>query len=515
MKTYTFKQIGLLILLCFSTTSVFGQGIYDALRFSKTEREGTARSIAMGNAFTALGGDLGAISINPAATAIYRYSSFAFTPSLNINEEISQFLDQTNHSGRTRFAVSNLGYVSTYQTGRQQGLISLNFAITADQIANYNAKTVAYGTNSQSSLLGSFATGSYGIDPLQLGIDENFDPFYRTSIPPQLIQAYNSYLTDPILSSDPNAEFEYIGATETFDKDGNIVLAGPVRQSYNRVITGYNDQITFSFGGNISNQFFFGINLNLQSINYYQKEFIQEGAVNPEDFQETGFRSMQYGFNLTTTGSGFNAQVGFIWLPIQGLRIGGSIATPTWFQMHDQWYYTMDSELSNKYYCDSPGYEYYYNLQTPFFWNLGMAYVVGQYGIISIDYERTDYRQAQLSNDQEIGAFFQENEMMQRNFKAADVLRVGAEYRTTEQFSIRAGYNYYSSTNHEFSDSHQYISAGIGYANQGFFFDIAYQQPIGYQQETFTYYPVEIKGTPYIDNQYRNARLLATIGFRF
>ena len=42
------------------------QSIYDALRFSNNDYEGTARGVAMGNAFTALGGDMGAITINPA-----------------------------------------------------------------------------------------------------------------------------------------------------------------------------------------------------------------------------------------------------------------------------------------------------------------------------------------------------------------------------------------------------------------------------------------------------------------
>ena len=48
---------------------VFGQSISTAYELSDFQREGTARSVAMGNAMTALGGDMGAISINPAASA--------------------------------------------------------------------------------------------------------------------------------------------------------------------------------------------------------------------------------------------------------------------------------------------------------------------------------------------------------------------------------------------------------------------------------------------------------------
>ena len=50
------KKTALIILLtAMSALSSFGQSAYDAWRFSQNEYEGTARSAAMGNAFTALG----------------------------------------------------------------------------------------------------------------------------------------------------------------------------------------------------------------------------------------------------------------------------------------------------------------------------------------------------------------------------------------------------------------------------------------------------------------------------
>ena len=60
------------------------QNVSDALRFSVNDYFGTARSIAMGNAFTALGGDIGSITINPAGSAVNNYSQISFSPALNI-----------------------------------------------------------------------------------------------------------------------------------------------------------------------------------------------------------------------------------------------------------------------------------------------------------------------------------------------------------------------------------------------------------------------------------------------
>ena len=64
--------------------SAFGQGWQDAYLFSQNEYGGTARSMALGNAVTALGGDPGTIGINPAGSSVNSYSQFMFTSGLSI-----------------------------------------------------------------------------------------------------------------------------------------------------------------------------------------------------------------------------------------------------------------------------------------------------------------------------------------------------------------------------------------------------------------------------------------------
>jgi len=70
------KKSILIISSILLTTAISAQNRYDALKYSQQFYEGSARSIAMGNAFTSLGGDLGVLSINPASSAVYRYSEF-------------------------------------------------------------------------------------------------------------------------------------------------------------------------------------------------------------------------------------------------------------------------------------------------------------------------------------------------------------------------------------------------------------------------------------------------------
>ena len=65
------KKLIYSLILILGTQFIVSQNIYDALRYSNNEVEGSARFSAMSGAFGALGGELSAISINPAGSAIY------------------------------------------------------------------------------------------------------------------------------------------------------------------------------------------------------------------------------------------------------------------------------------------------------------------------------------------------------------------------------------------------------------------------------------------------------------
>ena len=62
MKKY-FAFLSIALLLQYFATA---QNMVDALRYSSTQINGTARSGGMGNAFGSLGGDFTSVSINPA-----------------------------------------------------------------------------------------------------------------------------------------------------------------------------------------------------------------------------------------------------------------------------------------------------------------------------------------------------------------------------------------------------------------------------------------------------------------
>lgn len=81
-----FAGIGAAALLMFSMIGrADAQTVDDAYRLSWQTPVGTARSAAMGQAGVALGGDMGFVFSNPAASAIYRYNEVTFSPLLSMN----------------------------------------------------------------------------------------------------------------------------------------------------------------------------------------------------------------------------------------------------------------------------------------------------------------------------------------------------------------------------------------------------------------------------------------------
>ena len=491
---------------------------YNALMFSSQYYDGTARSLAMGNAMTALGGDMGALSYNPAASGVYRYSEFTLTPSVYSNLSHTAFLGERISNNRSRFALSNLGWTGAFETGRTRGLLNLNFAITANQTANFAYRSSGQGIQNGSSYLGYLAASMPAIPGDQMTMPENYPerPFYNSSASWSQILGWNTGLLDTLVGY-PDV---FLGATENIDGQGNIAVPGALVQDYFREKTGYVQDIVINASGNVDNIFFFGVSVTLQSIWLNEYTSITEKAGNPALFQ-TGFTDFTREYTLTTSGIGVDVSAGFIVRPVAGLTVGGSISTPNWMFLNEVWLESMNGNTTQYGYSkvDSPTGSYSYRVTSPFKWNLGVGYTVGNFLAIGVDYERTDYSDIFLSsrsgNRDEFAA---DNELMASNFKAVNNIRAGIEAWPISCFAVRLGYNYYDTSEKHFDNSRHYASAGLGYrSTSGFFIDMAYQQQCNFNSNTFNLYDSYMDGmtAPVASEDYLNWKLLLTLGWRF
>ena len=499
------------------------QDFRDALRYSQQYPEGTARSLAMGNAMVALGGDMGALSVNPAASGVYRYSELVLTPSLTFTHTEADYLNTVSSAGRTRAGLSNIGYVGTFSTGRKnRGLINWNLAIAFNRNNSFTSRMTAAGRTAQSSWLSSLAQNTGGIHARSLDLNDYNDPYAR-NLPWNSVLGWNTSLLDTL----PDSGSDYLAATENLS-GYNIIIGGDLDQRFSREASGNISEAILNFGGNFSNKFFFGINIGVQSIWYKYDETYSESAVNPSDFQ-SGFLHFTHRYHQRTSGTGINLKAGFIYLPVKGLRLGASISTPTWTYLYEEWEMRMSSAFSDGYSqsLTSPLGTYNYRVNTPFRWNAGAAYTFGSAGAVSVDYERVDYSRMKMIDPGDDFEFSSENQQIRNMFRASGILRIGAEVRVLPQLAIRAGYQLYSDSYREIPQDNQTAqerktntslgSLGLGYASRkGFFADLAYQQYMKKNSETFSLYDdIVSQPAPAGTAQTGCGKLLLSLGFRF
>lgn len=165
------KRTALILISAMCSYAAAAQTAADAYTFSKSDYEGSARTVAMGNAFTALGGDLGAININPAGLAVARYGQVAITPgiSLAVNNTSGTSLNgsrdyfQNSSNNRwTKFGVPNCGVSLNFDTHRSSGLKGVTFGFAMNRTENYHDNATASGVNGNTSFMGQLAASANG-----------------------------------------------------------------------------------------------------------------------------------------------------------------------------------------------------------------------------------------------------------------------------------------------------------------------------------------------------------------
>lgn len=515
------RKITVLFLCLTMSAGLFAQTADDALSIAQEYYEGTARTMAMGNAFTALGGDLGAIGLNPAASGVLRYSQITFTPTVATSRSDVNYLGRNTSAKNTGLTVSNFGTAISFDTGRYSGLQNYSFGFVYNKKNNFRSYMKAAGTTEQSSMLSSLAAGLEGIDWKDIDMEETRNPFLTSNASWPAILAWNTYALAPLSSVDERYDGvndSYIASTENYNPlTDQLEIGGPLDQRFIRRTLGSNEEFALNFGGNISSILYFGVNLNLQTVDRTIEEYYEESAVSPSLFDD-GFVSMDNSFWLRTSGAGFNMKFGVIVTPAAGLRLGATVTTPTWYTLTDQWDYTMNTAFNNgnTYTAYSPTGTYSYRLTAPMRWSLGAAYTFSGKGLLSIDYEGVNYGDTRLAESRGgEGIFSGENDLIAQTSGFAHILRVGAELRPTKLLSLRGGYQNYAAAIQGASGRSAW-SAGIGLNfNPIFSLDLAWTR-LSDTSDTFQLYDDYAGGIiPTGQNTHSLNKIVCTFGIKF
>ena len=559
------KRTAITLLLVVMAAGAEAQTMYDALRFSENNYEGTARTMAMGNAFTALGGDLGSISINPAGSAVARYSQITITPGVAVSVNTSggtspDYFQSKYRTPMGRFSMPNIGFTINFDTYRTSGIKNWTLGFVVNRTNTYNDNMYVRGLNSSTTFAGALATLAAGINfnDLELASDGSYDPYYDSNIPFDVILGYESGIISNVWDDMGNDNMDddiiygadYAGVTENYFRNPeggvdleNIGLAGnTIEQIYSRRILGNKYDYVFNFGANISDVVYFGANLGITSLSYSQEYYIREmsgGEASDYSYFQTQFNSLRYNNTYNVSGVGVYGKFGIIVTPWKGLRFGAAIQTPTGMSIRETWkasaaVSTYSSNYGNGE-AETPDSEYEYELTSPFRFNVGAAYAIGNFAVISADYEMADYggmyiHEAHTNDNSQFDLL---NEDIRDLMGAQHIFRIGAEIKPVSSFAIRAGYGVTTSPEQYYDEggllqkvranTHR-LSCGLGYSSPGSFFADLALQATKYPDEyiyPYDYYANDGSvinpnvDTPEILSRKWLINIALTIGFRF
>ena len=521
------------------------QGWTDALTYSDNDYLGTARSMGMGNAMTAVGGDLGSLTFNPAGSAVAGYSQFTITPGMSVSTVVGQgsledasgallgFEDRyTTRMGR--FKLPNFGAVVVFDTHKRSGLKRISFGLVGNMTRDYTNRLRATGTNGKTTLAASLASQADGYSESVLvgGFHQSSAPSWETLV------GYGGGLFSPVNGYDNL----YYGLTERVLANGDRELADKIGQYYGLQRTGYKYDLLMNLGLDFNDRFYLGANLGVTSLLYRNDETRSEDAVG-HDFP-TRFESLQLRSSWRDEGSGVYLKVGFIARPFAGLRIGAAIQTPTLMQVRDVYALEGRSVANGYEMVDfTPQDEWFYTLVSPFRANAGLAYSFGKIALLSADYEFCDYRGMRLSTYDDYDYNYSYANADIRDLTGpVHALRVGMELKPVPSLALRVGYNFTTGAQYNYltedgrvvalSDQEMVdqcrtaVSFGLGYSSPGSFFaDLAVRfQYLPNEYVTPYYYYYRENGSlkkdldvpvPEICAQSALCNALLTLGWRF
>lgn len=513
----TISRIFQILMLTAIPATAAAQSSIDALTLSDTELRGTSRFMSMAGAFTALGGDLSTLTQNPAGIGVYRGSDVALTLDLSFLSNKSSNIPGGATMNNTHFDANTIGYVGTMNFGSNSVMSTFSWGVSYNRLKSFTRNYRGSGIPLQTSMSNYIALMSDGIDPENMISKSGYDPYQDSQINWMNILAFNGAITTPTIVTDNAGKVTdiYYDGLFQYDvpaQDGNPAIPATTGTAgFNVRERGYADEYNIASGGNLANVVQWGLDLGITDLTHEQwtsyDEALQGANIRAGneyyDVIEEGDCDWQIDNWKKTTGTGFNLKFGLILKPVQELRIGVAVHTPTWYSMTTSYNANLTYGGSNRVQRDrgTNTAVYDWNLRTPWKLMFGLAGVIGGRGIISADYEYSAYDKMHTSDS--YGDFDDYNDDIATYFRATNTLRLGAEFRVTPQFSLRLGYSYASSnvksdaadnnleiytsgTNlgYTFNQSSNYVTAGLGYRTGGFYVDLAYVN----RQRTSTYH---------------------------
>ena len=496
-----------LFIIVIGTSATQAQDFTDALRYGQTNQLGTARFRALSGAMGALGGDLSAISVNPASSSIFNNNQISVTLSNSNNKNNSNYFGTKNSESSNAFDLNQAGGVFVFEKNGEKNQWN-KFALSINYENQNNFDNFLYfsginPTNSIDKYFLYYANREGGVSAF------NLDNYYYDELTYEEQQAwlgYQSYIID----TDP-----------TYDENNNrlytslVPSGGNYYQEKNIQTTGYNGKLTFNASAQYADWLSIGLNLNSHFSDFKRSSYFFESNNNNNTTTDLVKRAY-FNEDLHTTGNGFSFQLGAIFKVTNILRLGAAYESPTWYEFTDELTQnakavsgSTNGELAPDYADPNVTIVYEpYNLKTPGKITLSGALVFAKVGLLSLDYSLKDYGNTEFKPIRDYKGL---NKALKDNLDTSKELRIGAEHKI-HQWSLRAGYRFEESPykDKKIMDDLKGYSAGIGYDFGRTKLDLAYSTAKrNYGEQLFL---AGLNDRAAINNRMDN--IIATISFK-
>lgn len=471
------------------------QNISDVVRWSSIDYVGTARTLSVGSAFGAMGGDFSVININPAGVAEYRISEFTLTPSMRIFNTTAGFssLNQTDIVKGSRLGLDNLGIVLAKNPGKTW--TSSNIAIGYSRIADLQRNV-----NLSGELKGSITT--YFAEQANGKTVDELDEYI----------AYPAYTTGAIYDFDKNNNYDTdFNSDDLVFRQQNIIQKGGI------------NELTIGWAGEYKSKLNVGLSIGVPFASFEELKTYEE---NDRNNKNDIFDNLEYTERLNTSGVGFNFKAGFTYKLENLIRIGGAFHSPTWYKFNDDYNTSMtysyidDKPETNTY--DSQDGTFEYKISTPWraIGSIGTKYRVGDLvGFVNADVEYLDYTNgnyngtAYSSEPEEQKWTNQVNNEIQRRLGTATNVRLGTEIGY-KSLRFRAGYSWERTAFNADDFFNNKLSFGVGLREDNFFIDLGVRMA-NYSEGYNPYVVLDKQYDPLTVIDTKRTRAALTFGFKF
>jgi hypothetical protein len=397
---------------------------------------------------------------------------------VNINKTSADWGGTTTNDSRIHVPFNHASFIIGYTNkNKSKGVVGNNFGFSYSKLKDFHRNMAISAQNQTSSMT----------DYIESHFNNNLDGYLSK-------MAIDAHLVTP--NADTSAIATPLNIGETVNPD------------YISEERGYLNEYTFSYGMNISNMVYWGVSMGVQDL-YYTRETSYY-----ESFANNG--NMELINRTETKGTGVNFSAGVIVKPIDQLRIGAAVHSPTLFTSSEDNYGVRDhlySRLTARTDVDGDArpdnYNEYYEVLSPWKYNFSIAGVLGHRGLISVDYQIADYNTMKIREDGGRDWNYRfENNNIKDKMQASHSLRVGAEVNVVDGLFLRCGYafvtspftdkdnvtmelfeTYYTSPEFFVDRWTNYYSAGLGYHKGFWYVDLSYQL----KQQDFDFYAYDYK----------------------